>query len=210
VCHDKTKSNNPSSSTFQQIQTQIQTQMNQRIINSFEGPIKILKIPGDGNCLFSSISVKLYDTKPGSQQHTQKTKMLRKLASDHIIKNMPVYWENLQIVAREAFPNSKEDNNALVKKYADSLTKDGFWGGEAAIHAITNIFKTKISIIQADTPTLVFEPTGGITLNSIHLYFSGEGNTKNHYDAVIELSPRCFVENSFTTSGNIFKISTIP
>jgi hypothetical protein len=146
VCHNKTKSNIPPSSTFRQLQIQI----NERIINSFAGPIKIFKIPGDGNCLFSSISVKLCDTKPGSHQHTHKIRMLRKLVSAHNIKNMPIYWENLQIVAREAFPNSNEGNNALVKKYANSLTKDGFWGGEAALHAITNVLKTKISTIQAD------------------------------------------------------------
>jgi hypothetical protein len=44
--------------------------------------------------LFSYISVKLYDNKPGSHQHAQKIKMLRKPASTHIIKNMPVYWES--------------------------------------------------------------------------------------------------------------------
>jgi hypothetical protein len=128
----------------------------------------------------------IYDTKPGSHQHTQRITILRKLVSAHIIKNRPIYWENLQIVAREAFPNSNEGDNALVKKYANSLTKDGFWGGKAPLHAITNIFKTKISIIQADTD---FEPTGGINLNSIHLYFGRKVIKKTSHRTIAPILP---------------------
>jgi hypothetical protein len=41
-------------------------------------------------------------------------------------KNMPIFWENLKIVAKEVFPNSNEDDNTLVKKYANTIMKDSF------------------------------------------------------------------------------------
>jgi hypothetical protein len=109
--------------------------MSKRIINTFIGKIEILKIPGDGNCLFATVCTQLYGTIPRNVQHHQKITMLRKLVSSHILKHPEIYQSSLLAAATEAFPYpTNESDNAIISRFIDGLKEDGFWGGVEKSH----------------------------------------------------------------------------
>jgi hypothetical protein len=127
-------------------------------------------------------------TIPGNAQQHRKIMMLRKLVSSHILKNPKIYQISLLASATEAFPNlSNGNDNAIISRFIDSLKEDGFWGGEVSLNAISNIFKAKISVAQANSPTLVFVPNDGTNFVNIELYYGGDENIKNHYYASLRI-----------------------
>jgi hypothetical protein len=73
--------------------------MSKLIIKTFIGKIEILKIPGDGNCLFAAVCTQLYGTIPGNAQHHQKIMMLRQLVSSHILKHPEIYKSSVLVSA---------------------------------------------------------------------------------------------------------------
>lgn len=60
------------------------------IVDSAQGQLRVIVIPGDGNCLFSALSSQLFKLDVRSIQHKEKVQGLRKEVSNFIYTHA---WE---------------------------------------------------------------------------------------------------------------------
>ena len=131
--------------------------------------LKIFKTNGDGNCLFSSLS--LYIKK--------KAKDIREDVVNYIRNDEELYKH-----VEKTLVNQK------MSDYLDNMQKDGTWGGEPEIIAASRMYNKKIIII---TPKNIFIYSGyGLICvfsiqfeekdENIYLFYNG----LNHYDSIIK------------------------
>jgi glutaminase len=125
--------------------------------------MKYIPIPGDGNCLFSSISY-------GISKHFRFGITLRHSAVQYIIDHIDEF---------------KYYIDTDIKTYLYNMYKSGTFGDELTIRAIANVFNIKINVWDIHTEKLISSYTrNDNTFNKIiNLYYDKH---KLHYDIIIE------------------------
>lgn len=115
---------------------------------------------GDGNCLFRSVA----DQLEGNEKLHRK---YRQDAIDHITAH------------QDDFSPFIEDDET-IDQYLSDMQKDGTWGGQIELTALSAVNKFNYIVHQVDNPSMAFSNFDWGTVPTIHLsYHLGE-----HYNSV--------------------------
>lgn len=158
------------------------------------GQLRVIKIPGDGNCLFSSLCSQLFQLEVGSVQHKEKVRGLREEVSNFIFTHA---WEDRYrncIVCRiaEEMPHWVNLNySSQVRKFIDFLSTDGNWGGEETIMAVSNMYMANITIHYEKGSRITIPPHGQNPIRSLNIVYRLQNKYSNiyqynHYDSLAE------------------------
>lgn len=153
--------------------------------------IKVLHIPGDGNCLFTAICHQLNGYTVPSDTISTAARRLR----DIVVRSV---WDNRQmtrirnaILSRvsDEWPTQVNANyDQQVRTVLQNLQLDGFWGGEETITAVMEIFNVSIKIFYQNDMTQELSPISHTPTKQLRLFFrlrSGSRNVYNHYDSIL-------------------------
>ena len=120
-------------------------------------------IERDGNCLFSSISDQVY----GTDKHSA---IIREKCMDFIEKNKVFYSQYI------------EGGEVQMPAYIKTKRKNGTWGDNVEIDALSEIYNRPIEIyVDADKPLLTFSNIND--KNQFPIKISYHGN--NHYNSIV-------------------------
>lgn len=135
---------------------------------------KIKKISADGNCMFRAISYQL----DGSESFHQS---YRKLAWEYIRNNSIEYSDVMNTLVADISPDHADsDNQTLAQFYLDYLKKDGSYGDDLCLGALSKILNVKFVIFRTDND--VSYTIGDGSDKSILLLYDKE---KAHYDCLV-------------------------
>lgn len=130
--------------------------METELVNVNEGVAEVLRIPGDGNCLFSALAHPIWKCDPRTSLGRMYQGTLRTAAVQFYRNRMNDWMEQLYAHAIVALPQ-KADNippAELVNNFLSCLSKSGFLGGEESLLAIVT------NTVRADKwwsgPTTIF------------------------------------------------------
>lgn len=161
--------------------------------------IKVVKIIGDGNCLFSSIVHQLFCFKLNSSEHYDAVHKLRSDVVDFIRSNL----KDFEFVLKHRIsPTGKVQNmEECCNRFLDTvLNIDKTWGGSETTLAVSKMYK--VNVITFSEEDIYILPCGFNTEYSrtILLAFRGysKGNNqitirknnpiaRNHFDSVFEV-----------------------
>ena len=123
---------------------------------------RINPIKRDGNCLFASIADQIYGD-PGLHE------TVRSWCVSYMKDNEELYSQFI------------DDDHLNFNQYIDRLKKDGSWGGNPEITALSQVFECPIEVYEdSEIPKVfVFENSEGNTNHIIRIYYH-----KNHYSSV--------------------------
>jgi OTU domain-containing protein 5 len=125
--------------------------------------MKIHEVDGDGNCLFRAVSFQAY----GSES---KHFMVRKKCMQYIG------------LEKEYFANFIPGGLDYIDEYIKKKSKDGSWGDDIEIQAMSEIYDRSVEIYAYDnTPMRTFHETKKNKNSPFRLSYHG----KNHYNAVV-------------------------
>ena len=143
--------------------------------------LTIIEVGGDGNCLFRSISDQLDGTQMNHKQY-------RKDAIDYMLQN------------RDNFEPFIEDD-VPFDEYIDDMDKDGEWGGNLEIQALSMRHEFNAIVHQLDAPVFAVSNFDPNAVRTIHLsYHLGE-----HYNSVRLLEDGNFNEPPMLIPLNLEK-----
>jgi len=130
---------------------------------------KIIKIVGDGNCLFRAISHQLR----GSQKHHQ---FYRLLAINYIQENKEKF---------NNFLNDDDEFGGRLDLYIQKMSQDGEWGGHFEMFALSEALKIRICLFQE---TLNFITIGSFQENQSQTIYLAYNRSRRHYNSAIRNS----------------------
>lgn len=125
-----------------------------------KSPAKIRQVPGDGSCLFHSISlcyahaidgthldIKCCDNRKWLHRHSSK---LRQLAVDVLEEKKKVLFlqGNEYVYAKDLVNTAAEQYGITGKKYCDTMRKESYWGGGPEIVALCNVLQRPIHVYE--------------------------------------------------------------
>jgi hypothetical protein len=178
--------------TYIDIQEKLPTFTEKNKVYKKDSVSQVIRVPADGNCLFHSLSkvLSISDMLP-EHQNQSNHKLLRELAceylemrqeKDDLVFNslLADYLENYERNFGEGkTPGDFEQKD--VPAFLEKYRKDRFWGGPAAIYAISKIFHARVVVQYTDpaNPDFVCNETDGT--RSVSILYSGF-----HYDAIVK------------------------
>ena len=120
-------------------------------------------IKRDGNCLFSSISDQVY----GTDKHSS---IIREKCMDYIEKNKLFYSQFI------------EGGETQIPAYIERKRKNGIWGDNLEIQALSEIYNRPIEIyVNVDKPIRSFCNDGDKTKYPIKISYHGN----KHYNSIV-------------------------
>ena len=119
----------------------------------------IIVVRGDGNCLFRSVAEQL----EGNEEYYQK---YREICADYMINN------------KEVFIPFLEDNTS-IDEYIEKISKDGEWGGNLEIYALSMALEVNFCIYIPDKPCSVVKNWENPKKNIFLIYHNGK-----HYNSL--------------------------
>lgn len=153
--------------------------------------IKLCAAPGDGDCLFTSLSHQLNGYKIGSDELTEMASELRKNVVHYILENITDFSHELKGRIFESgavkIHNLLEDCRDFVE---NSLAQEGFWGGVETIKAVSSMNGVNIIVINDDgSCNMPAHHLNSEFKTTILIFFSGSKDNnhqtdRNHYDSV--------------------------
>lgn len=143
---------------------------------------ELIRIPGDGNCLFNALIHQLCFLDGVSRWESHQD--LRIEVVKFIRENLDRFSFQLQDSIFDAL-NIKVDNNnanSLVQVFLDKLCTEGFWGGAEVIAAFCELTLLQVNVYSLGNnfPTRFF-PSSSEPRNIANIYYSG-----NHYDSLVK------------------------
>lgn len=90
-----------------------------------------IRVPGDGNCFFSSLSVAI-------NGNFSKTNLYRRLICTHVVEN----WELLKAIASIAHDLQRP----LVNNYFQLMLVENGWGSVCEVKAACDVLRTNITV----------------------------------------------------------------
>lgn len=184
--------------------------------------IRVLPIPGDGNCLFAAIIHQRFHLKIDSADFKHRVDECRKDIVAHITKNLDRYerviLDRVHVQLSRRYPNKKvkiEDSRGSVTSFLNTyLSKDGRWGGSESIRAAAELFKINIIIFNENGDVRFgnfFDPsfTGIIILAFRACQNIDKDADRIHYDSVIGLSDKMLKDCAAFLTGKYQKSCSI-
>ena len=135
--------------------------------------LKIKEVRADGNCLYYAIGEQLFlisNLKKSCEE-------LRELTSDYMLKNQMDF---------QPYLCSEEDgepyNDEKYQEYCDNIKNTLMWGSQLELRALSDYFKIKINVIQADANDIILgnESYIGELVITYHRHMYGSGE---HYNS---------------------------
>lgn len=162
--------------------------------------LEVVQIPGDGNCLFSSIAHQLFKQEVNSAKHIQSTNALRADVVKYIEENIAEFLHELRGHLYEL-----KDSDTLYKLYGldefddldeackhfvtNWLKNSGVWGGGESLKAITHIYNVNILIFNENGPVyIVANPQQNGDRTIAISYRLGHNGLRNHYVSVCNIA----------------------
>jgi hypothetical protein len=119
----------------------------------------IVVVRGDGNCLFRSVAEQL----EGNEENYQK---FREICVDYMINNKEVFIPFL-------------DDSISIDEYIEKISKDGEWGGNLEIYALSMALEANFCIYIPDKPCSVVKNWENPKQNIFLIYHDGK-----HYNSL--------------------------
>lgn len=175
-------------------------------LNGLEAKVDVIKINGDGSCLFGSLAHQLFQHKVNSNNHKKAAKALRVDVVKYINSNVNEFLYEIagriqdEEERRLGYVQTKTSDITEEKCCAflnTSLVKQSFFGGSETMKAITLMHKVNILCFNESGP--VYFPLG---FNSNHhktvfLAYRLKPDSKdvrNHYESVAEVDAKILFE----------------
>lgn len=162
------------------------------VMNGEVKSLQIIKIDGDGRCLYAALAHQIFDLKVNSVQHNDKTNEVREQVVEHIRNHMDDFEMELTSRVLDIKTNEDIHDMAAERKFIVNvcLPKKRFWGGGESIKAISIIYK--VNIVSFDENGFCyfatdFNPDYNRCVIIAYRYL-GETNRRNHYDSVNEVN----------------------
>lgn len=147
--------------------------------------VSIVKIPPDGNCLFSSIVHQLTKLDYSHEAHKDAVRILRQESVEYISANKKLYWNHILMEATAArgieWPNTEELQRTLINDHLRLLSKDREWGGSEILNAVRDQYGFTIRVFSREQEPLIFEGRG---TEKVDIYYNGI----DHYDSIQEVT----------------------
>lgn len=156
--------------------------------------IYIIKILGDGNCLFTSLAHQLWPTATTSQECKKNAIKLRAAVVEHILANIQSYQMFIEEYLHE-IESLKTDGATLETKckmwVRHILSRQGSWAGIETIKAVSHIYGVNVvtfnecGIVQMVQAAK--EHYDRTILLAYRFYLDGNERKYNHYDSVCDM-----------------------
>ncbi|XP_055543551.1 deubiquitinase OTUD6B-like [Wyeomyia smithii] len=156
--------------------------METQMVNVREGTLVVCRIPGDGNCLFSSLAHQIWQSLPATELNNFHARSLRALVVEYYRSKAGELEEQLTAQDQVIFQQPNSSNTTC------NLATPGFWGGEESIRAVAAIFEYNIRVYSENASmTTIGEPGARNQQDLSIVHRSNEYGAYNHYDSVIRL-----------------------
>lgn len=175
--------------------------------------LDVLKIPGDGNCLFAAFVHQIHLVKLNSTEHKVFTTELRQKVVNHIKQNLESYVRAIKGRLQEKSElatKSPDYTIAECESFIEELAKPNFWGGAETIRAVSEIHK--VNVVAFNEKGDFYFPCGFNETydRSVFLaYRLGPKTTKscrlihNHYDSVCTINEKILYKCSTILADKI-------
>lgn len=161
------------------------------VVNTNGGTLSVMKMPGDGNCLFSSIAYQIEKFRVGSSTHKIRVSELRCRVVQYMKANISNERLRNCIICRiiDEMPSwGKLIERLKYEKFFDFLEQDRNWGGEETIIATMLMLNVKMVIHFEGGNTITFTvDNSNLETGEIHLVYRLAAQSKNcynHYDSL--------------------------
>lgn len=159
--------------------------------------LNVIKINGDGNCLFGSLIHQLFHHDLKSEEHKQHTKDLRATTVQFIRENLNNFTYEIEgrvLEERDAINTDDVTSNVVTEQdcqtFLDEKLSNCAFAGAESFKAITQMYNVNILIVNESGPA--YYPVG---FNSKYYktvfvaYRLGQNSTerRNHYDSIAEV-----------------------
>lgn len=161
--------------------------------------VKVCKIAGDGNCLFSAASHQLYGKKINSDEHKQSAIQIRNDVVTHIKDNLSQYEHDIKGRIFERYPgriitDMKKDCIWYIDRFLALKTS---YGGTESLKAISIIHKVNL-IVFCEKGNAYFaydyNPEYQRCIMIAFRITSSEGDISNtnrkHYDSAVKINKK--------------------
>lgn len=171
--------------------------------------VGVLKIRGDGNCMFAALAHQIFFHKINSPEHQKETANLREDAVAHIESNYEDYKK--QVEAR--LNDNTQDGKFFISVI---LRSSGQWGGAESLLAISRIYQVNILIFnEAESCWYPFELNLNYKRTVAIAYrlkiqtirrnrIKNQPIVRNHYDSISEVK-----QNILFTCTNILSANEV-
>ncbi len=140
-----------------------------------------MKIPGDGNCLYNSVAHQLYKFPINANNLNYYSQLLRLLAANYIQDHLTnVLRENVLVTCHDLFGNEFDDETLILHYLENMRFNQLFWGGEEALSALSNIYRSRINIYLTTGEVTTINPEGSAEVQEINIFYH-----HNHYDSIL-------------------------
>lgn len=170
--------------------------------------INVLKIKGDGSCLFASVIHQLECVKVDTEEHFKQTAALRQKVVQHIKENIDKYKQT--ILCRDDVTVKDKNEDKACEEFLDELSKSTFWGGMESLLAVANLYSVNIFVFNEKGPCYF---ATGFNPEFKQIIFLGyrigliknKKNTYNHYDSICAIDVEILYKCASNFSENLSK-----
>lgn len=175
--------------------------------------INVVRMNGDGACMFSALAHQIFFHKVNSKQHQEEAKKLRRDVVKHI-ENHFDQFEHIIITRlqddEEKYSQLKgdtwEQKSRNFTKY--KLSKFNCWGGTESLKAISEMYSVNILIFNEDDVCwfpFEFDSEFERVVALAYRFSDKENGERNHYDSISEVGKRILYECASVLARNEIK-----
>ena len=122
-------------------------------------PVRIRQVPGDGNCLFHSLTICLSKVENGTHfcyddnmdELREHSRILRERAVDYLASKPKrlLYLQGREYMrARDLIETAASPYGCTPQEYCETMRQESFWGGGPEVVALCNLLKRPIHIYE--------------------------------------------------------------
>lgn len=148
-----------------------------------EHRLVMLKIAGDGSCLFASIVHQLEGHDIRSGAHRIAVQRLRREIVDFLALNWRRYEQQIlaEATALNAEWPNEDQKEAVIERHIRKLRKPRTWGGCEVIAATTDKLRIIVRLFTSLSEPMVFDGSQGGECREAMIFYNGE----DHYDSIV-------------------------
>jgi hypothetical protein len=145
--------------------------------------MEIKIIPGDGDCLYTSVAHQLYrfPVDPANLQYYSQ--LLRGFVVNYLEDNLndSVLRDNILHTCHELFGMIAGDDVLIAHYFYNLRHNSEFWGGAESLFALVNIYQMRINVYTEAGSVTTFNPREPVITREINLFY----RSGSHYDSII-------------------------